>query len=140
MDKKVLISVKTIQYMNGEPETIELITQGKYYKEGSDYMAEYDETEISGMEGTRTTLRIENDALTIERKGTTTSNLKFKEGLDHVSMYTTPFGTLEVMIKPKRVEIAVDEEGGKVQLEYKMEAVGLESIDNSLQLSIKSLN
>lgn len=138
--KKVLISVKTMQYVDGQPEIIELITEGQYSKEEKNYTACYEESEISGMEGTKTTLKIEENALSIIRNGTTNSNLVFKKGLNHVSLYSTPFGALEVTIKPKKIFIDVDETGGKVELEYIMEAAGTESIENALELNIKEIN
>lgn len=140
MNKKVLISVKTVQYIDGQPESVELITQGEYHKEGNEYFAEYEESEISGMEGTKTIMKINKDTLRIVRSGTTTSDLLFKKGTDHVSLYNTPFGTLEVMIKPRKIDIKMDDEGGNVKLEYKMEAFGLDAIENALELSIKQIN
>ncbi len=138
--KKVLISVKTKQFVDGQPEVIELITEGEYDREKDGYVAYYEESEISGMEGTKTTLKIEDNVFSIIRNGTTNSNLVFKKGLNHVSLYSTPFGALEVTVKPSKVIIDVDEDGGKVELEYKMEAAGLETIENALELNIKEKN
>lgn len=140
MNRKVLISVKTVQYTDGQPEEIELITEGEYYKNGNEYIASYEESEISGMEGTKTTMKIHEDALSIIRQGTTNSNLLFKKNLNHVSMYSTPYGALEVTIKPSKVVIDIDDAGGKVELAYKMEASGLEVMDNTLELNIKEIN
>lgn len=140
MNKKALISVKTLQYINGQPESVELITQGEYFKENNDFFAVYEETEISGMEGTKTTLKIQPDSLTIMRKGTTNTNLVFKKGLNHVSLYNTPYGTLEVTVKPSRVSISIGESGGKVELRYRMETPGFEIIENELELNIKEVN
>lgn len=140
LEKKVLISVKTVQVIDGQEEKVELVTEGKYREEGDAFFAEYDESKLSGMEGTKTTLKIDKDSLSIIRNGTTNSNLMFKKGLDHISMYTTPMGTLELTIKPSKVEINMNETGGSAQLEYKMEAMGLEPISNSLELNIRQAN
>lgn len=140
MNKKVLISVKTVQILDGQPEEIELITEGEYYKEGNEFIASYDESEISGMQGTKTTMKIENDSLEIMRKGTTNSNMFFKKDLNHVSLYSTPYGSLEVTVKPSKIFIDMDELGGKVELAYKMEATGLETMDSILELNIKTIN
>ena len=140
MNRKVLISVKTVQFLDGQPEEIELITEGEYYKDGNEYFASYDESEISGMEGTKTTMKIENDALAIIRQGTTNSNLIFKKNLNHVSLYSTPYGSLEVTVKPSRVAIDISETGGKVELAYIMEASGTEPMDSTLELNIKQIN
>lgn len=140
MNRKVLISVKTVQFLDGQPEEIELITEGEYYKDGNEYFASYDESEISGMEGTKTTMRIENDGLAIIRQGTTNSNLIFKKNIDHVSLYSTPYGSLEVTVKPSKVAIDISETGGKVELAYMMEASGIEPMNNTLELNIKQIN
>lgn len=140
MNRKVLISVKTVQYTDGQPEEIELITEGEYYKNGNDYIASYEESEISGMEGTKTTMKIHEDALSIIRQGTTNSNLLFKQNMNHVSMYSTPYGALEVTVKPSKVLIDIGDTGGKVELAYKMEASGLEAMDSTLELNIKEIN
>lgn len=140
MDNKVLISVKTTQYIDGQPEEIELITEGIYYRDDNKYIAEYDESEISGMEGTKTLLEINDDSVAILRNGTTTSNLVFKMGLNHVSLYNTPYGALEVTIKPKKVDINMDDRGGIVKLEYRMETMGIGQIENELELNIKEMN
>ncbi|MDF2672380.1 MAG: hypothetical protein K0R09_645 [Clostridiales bacterium] len=140
MNRKVLISVKTVQFLDGQPEEIELITEGEYYKDGNEYFASYDESEISGMEGTKTTMKIENDALAIIRQGTTNSNLIFKKNLNHVSLYSTPYGSLEVTVKPSKVAIDISETGGKVELAYIMEASGIEPMDNTLELNIKQIS
>lgn len=141
VNKKVLISVKTVQYVNGQsPEELELITQGDYYKDGDDYYAEYDESEISGMNGTKTTLKIGLNCLSIIRRGTTNSDLMFKQGQKHISLYSTPYGTLEVMVNPEKVDVNIDDNGGNVDLRYKMEASGTEAVDNELKLNIRELN
>jgi uncharacterized beta-barrel protein YwiB (DUF1934 family) len=140
LNRKALISVKTLQFIDGQPESIELVTEGEYYKEGSNYFAVYNETEISGMDGTMTTLKIDEDSLTIIRKGTTNSNLVFKRHFNHISLYNTPYGTLEVTVRPSKVQINVDDNGGKVELKYKMEAPGLEVVENELELNIKHIN
>jgi len=136
MKKKALISVKTVQDIGGEKEVIELVTEGDFYRLGEDFIAEYDETEISGMEGTRTTLKIEKDKVSIIRRGTTNSDLEFKKGETTFSLYSTPFGVLNITIKPTLVEINVDENGGNVKLEYQVNTNNSGFIENVLELNI----
>ncbi|MBZ4663981.1 MAG: hypothetical protein JG776_1696 [Caloramator sp.] len=137
MENKRLISVKTKQLIDGQEETIELISEGIYYKDNDSYVAEYDESEISGMEGTRTTLIIGQDSLNIIRSGTTTSELKFKKGEKHTAFYSTPYGALEITISTNKVDIQADDKGAKVELDYKMQATGLDPIINHLELKIR---
>lgn len=137
MENKRLISVKTKQIIDGQEETIELISEGIYYKDEDVYIAEYDESEISGMEGTRTTIIIDDDSLNIIRRGTTVSDLKFKKGESHTAFYSTPYGALEITVSTNKIDIEADDNGAKVELEYKMQATGLEPIVNELKLNIK---
>ena len=50
------------------------------------YRAIYEETEISGMDGTTTTLNIQDNIMVLERVGSTTTNMEFKEGALAVSL------------------------------------------------------
>ncbi|KRQ87767.1 putative beta-barrel protein YwiB [Caloramator mitchellensis] len=136
MKKKALISVKNVQKIDGEKEVIELITEGEFYKNDDKYIAEYDESELSGLEGTRTTLMLEKDKVSIIRRGTTNSDLVFKRGQSVVSFYTTQFGVLNITIRPRTVQVNVDENGGNVKLEYEINSNGDGFIDNSLELNI----
>ncbi|SEF38759.1 Uncharacterized beta-barrel protein YwiB, DUF1934 family [Caloramator fervidus] len=138
--KKAIISVKTVQDIDGEREVIELVTEGDFYRLGEDFIAEYDETEISGMEGTKTTLKIEKDKVSIIRRGTTNSDLEFKKGETTFSLYSTPFGVLNITIKPILVQINVDENGGNVKLEYQVNTNNSGFIENVLELKITPKN
>ena len=57
MSKKAIISICSTQDI-GEKEKIEVVTVGEFSINGDEFIATYDETEISGMEGTKTTLTI----------------------------------------------------------------------------------
>ena len=62
MEKEVVISVKGIQTYEGTaPDAVELVTKGRMAQEGESYTLSYQESELTGLEGTRTTLRIEGE-------------------------------------------------------------------------------
>ena len=54
---KAIINIRTTQVdiNTKQDEVIELITEGKFYKKSDAYYLVYDESEISGMQGTTTT-------------------------------------------------------------------------------------
>ena len=66
MDKSVIISIKGVQSTEGEqPEVIELVTEGLLAKEGEGaYTLSYQESELTGLEGTLTTFQIEDGRIT----------------------------------------------------------------------------
>ena len=89
MEKRAIISVKSSS--NLEPnEAIEVVTPGKFVIHEDGFKAIYEESEISGMEGTTTTLNIKDNLMILERVGSTTTNMEFKEGEMAVSLYNTP--------------------------------------------------
>ena len=57
MDKSVIISIKGVQSTDGEqPEVIELVTEGKLLDCGdAGYTLTYQESQLTGLEGTLTT-------------------------------------------------------------------------------------
>src|SRR5690349_9837156 len=115
--KKAIISVSSKQPEIDE-NLIEVVTPGEFYKEGDSYYANYNETEISGMEGTKTTLRIFPKRLLLVREGTTTAEMNFEEKLEHITLYNTPHGILELKIKTKDLNINIDDKGGDIEINY----------------------
>ena len=57
MDKKAIISITSNASVENE-DIIEVVSPGKYIKLEDGYKAIYEETEISGMDGTTTILTI----------------------------------------------------------------------------------
>ena len=88
MEKPVIISIKGIQTGDtiGE-ETMELVTQGILGQDQDGFSLTYEESELTGLEGTTTTFRIGKDRITLHREGTLRSDMIFQEGQRHFSTY-----------------------------------------------------
>ncbi len=136
MENKAIINVTSNATMQGD-ELIEVISPGTFEKVEGEFVAKYEETEISGMAGTSTTLRIGDDYVVLEREGSTTTNMRFDTNKPAVSLYDTPYGMLELSIETKDLEIEVDDLGGKVQISYDMIVAGQEPLNTNLTLEIK---
>lgn len=123
MDKSVIISIKGKQsYENVEDETIELVTEGLLAKEGDGaYTLSYQESELTGLEGTLTTFQIEDGRITLMRHGEVNSQMVFEEGRRHLSMYNTPYGALAVGIKTHSMDCRMDDHGGSIEINYAIE-------------------
>lgn len=123
MDKSVIISIKGKQsYENVEDETIELVTEGLLAKEGEGaYTLSYQESELTGLEGTLTTFQIERDRVTLLRVGEVNSQMVFEEGRRHLSMYDTPYGALSVGINTRKMRAELDARGGSIEIDYAIE-------------------
>lgn len=121
MKKPVIISFKGTQDDGVEKDVIELITQGSYYKKGPNYYVTYDETQLTGMEGTTTTMKIEGDKLTMMRFGQNNTQLIFEQGQTHLCCYETPHGAFTVGVCSSDVNVAVTDQGGEISASYQIE-------------------
>lgn len=134
--KKAIVSVKSFQKNNPDSD-IKLMTPGRFYKKDDIYYVVYEETEISGMSGTTTTFKISPDSFLLLRQGTTGARMKFKCGDENISMYNTPYGVLEIIIKTNDLKINVDENGGEVSIDYDIILEGQEAQNTKLNVNIK---
>ncbi len=119
--KKVMISIVSKQDVGGEVSTVELMTEGEYVygPEKSDLI--YQESSITGMEGTTTTFTVEPDTVILTREGTVTSQMLFRKGEKHLFLYQTPYGTATMGIYTRRLEADIDESRGHVEVEYALD-------------------
>lgn len=136
MIKKAIISIFSTQDI-GEKEKIEVVTVGEFSINGDEFIATYDETEISGMEGTKTTLKIKENKVVLHREGTTSTKMEFQKNNTQVALYNTPYGMLELKTSTKELDLDVDEKGGNISIKYHLIAGGQEPIKTNLDMKIK---
>ena len=139
MDKSVIISIKGKQsYENVEDETIELVTEGLLAKEGEGaYTLSYQESELTGLEGTLTTFQIEDGRVTLMRHGEVNSQMVFEEGRRHLSMYKTPYGALAEGIKTHSMDCRMDDHGGSIEINYAIEIEHAVAGQNLFQIQVR---
>ena len=83
--------VGTQNYNLDSADAIELVTDGVYeYSEGEAEIY-YSESELTGLEGTSTALYITPEEVRMERWGTLTSTMVFREGMRNTFLYETAF-------------------------------------------------
>ena len=136
MIKKAIISICSTQDI-GEKEKIEVVTVGEFSINVDEFIATYDETEISGMEGTKTTLKIKGNKVVLHREGTTSTKMEFQKNNTQVALYNTPYGMLELKTSTKELDLDVDEKGGNISIKYHLIAGGQEPIKTNLDMKIK---
>ncbi len=139
MKEERLIKVYGLQKNEeGEENKIELSTMGSIYEKNNNIYVVYEETEISGMEGTTTTLKIEGkDKLSMKRYGSTTSQMVFEVGKRHTSDYRTIYGDFKMEVVTSQLDIEVDTQSlkGKLHINYKLSISGLVETQNQLSIS-----
>ena len=137
MKKKAVISLRSFNDLDTD-DIIEVVTPGEFLIIEDGFKAIYEETEISGMSGTTTTLTILNDKLVLEREGNISAKMDFKKGETSVSLYNTPYGVLDLQIYTEDLNVDINENGGKITAEYSMELAGQPPIINKLAVNVKT--
>lgn len=136
MKKKAIISVSSRQ--QGDSEEIKVMTPGIFYQKDNIYYVEYAETEISGMEGTITTMKIKPDRFSLIRQGSTNTEMDFDKKEKSLSMYSTPYGTFELKIETKKLDVIINENGGDIYIKYMLNVAGHDTLDTTLKINIKT--
>ena len=115
----VMLSIRGEQYFDDvDPDATELMTEGTLtLREGNLYLA-FQESELTGMEGTTTTFAVEGPRVTLMRTGSVNSQMVFEEGKQHTSLYETPFGELTVDIQTSKLIHNLSERGGLMEIKY----------------------
>ena len=90
-EQRRTISIKGTQsYEQQEDDVIELVTEGRLEREDEGHFTlSYQESEVTGLEGTLTTFQIEPERITLMRLGGVNSEMVFELGRRHLSMYDT---------------------------------------------------
>ena len=137
MEKSAIISVRSFSDLNKD-EVIEVVTPGQFHLGESEFKAVYEESEISGMDGTTTTLVIKDESLNLERERYTTTRMEFKKGEEVVSLYNTPYGMMNINIYTKELDIDMDDDGGVVYTKYILGLEGQSGITIELKVKIRA--
>ena len=139
MDKSVIISIRGVQSLNDDPpEVIELVTEGRLMDCGDEgYTLTYQESELTGLEGTLTTFQVEPHQVTLLRVGEFNSQMVFQLGRRHFSMYETPYGALSVGVNTHDLRAELGEHGGKIQISYAIEIEHNVAGENSFLIDVR---
>ena len=122
MEKDVVISIKGMQkYEGNDPDTVELVTAGRLMKDKAGYTLSYQESEITGLEGTLTTIQVEGEQVTLMRMGEFNSQMVFQEGRRHLSMCNTPYGAMSVGVNTRHLLADLSDKGGDIEIDYAIE-------------------
>lgn len=138
MNENVILSIRGSQIYDGQqPEVTELVTEGTLRREGDGYVIAYQESELTGLEGTTTKLHIDGPRVVLLREGNVNSQMIFEVGEKHLSMYETPYGSLAVGIDTQHIKNSVSEAGGDLEIRYAIEIDNLVAGRSLFQLNVK---
>lgn len=138
MKKDVLINIKGIYKNEEDSDVIELFTTGHYYKKNGHYYISYEESEATGFEGSRTTLKVEQeDRVTLQRTGTARTQLIVERGVRHQCHYNVGSGDLMIGVVGNRIKSSLNDSGGNLEFKYSMDINSLLTSENEMYINVK---
>ena len=144
--KNVLISIRGTQRPNhpqpdadNSPVSVELVTGGSYEYCGDGSWFTYEESELTGMEGTLTTFKMEDGLVTLTREGSVNTQMLFQKGRRHVFLYDTPFGAMTMGVDTQRLTTHADEHGGQMDIIYAVDIDNVPLGKNTFRIDWKEV-
>ena len=139
MDNKYLITIAGSQTSGGVTETISLSTYGEYKRsDGKDYIT-YADIDSKGAMKDVTTLTIDGGLwATLEKTGSSNTQLVMEKGRRHICHYDTAVGNLMVGIKTDIIENQLTDDGGHLVLGYSLDVNAASISSNRLDITVNS--
>ncbi|MBP2650786.1 MAG: hypothetical protein H6Q74_1611 [Firmicutes bacterium] len=106
--REVLVKVIGTQTdAGGEESRVEVVTRGtRHEKNGVSYVA-YHESEVSGMDGAKTLLKVFSDHFVVVRQGLVEQNMKISSDQKCDGQYITPYGVMNISVDTKKMDMVV---------------------------------
>ena len=124
-----------------DEEAIELSTEGVMNTDGKKVELVYEETEITGMKGSKTSVYFETDNVgfvCMMRSGAVSTSLLFEKGKRHHCVYNTPIMPFEICVRTLKVENNMLTEG-TLKLDYIIEIRGNKAERTKFEMSVVGL-
>ena len=127
-------------FSDKEEEQIEFVTDGQIYNRNGALYVVYDESELSGMVGSKTSLKVSGETVKMKRIGDAGygTELYFETGKRFNSTYDTPYGEIMVEILTNKVknQLSPEELKGTIDIEYALALDGITEGKNKLTINV----
>lgn len=123
MDKeKYMISIIGEQTVDGETDRVEVLTAGQFIKKRDHFYIGYKEyDEENPQDWSDNLIKVEDNVVTIRRKGQYGSHLMLERGRRHQCIYSTVAGDMSIGVFTKTLENRLHEKGGTLEVSYTLD-------------------
>lgn len=138
MKKKATIYILGTQYVDDDKDFIELTTEGEFVKKDGSFYLIYNEDELSGIKGSKTTIKIDGDRkAVIMKNGSSHSTLIIEPEKRNLCRYETEYGDILFGISDCDIFCQLGDDGGTAKLKYSLDVnSGLVS-KNELDIKVR---
>lgn len=137
---KFIISIKGLQTYEDDDKNdtdISLLTEAEFEYNNGAYFIDYEESELTGLEGTKTSIEIGDNYVSLQRSGTINTNMLFMKDRKTSSYYSTPYGDMQIDIFTDYLNIDVTPKGGKINVDYFIDINNLSTGKNNFEIEIR---
>ena len=121
-----------------EPEEMEINTEGRFCIDGDRAEISYEESEATGMAGSKTAVSFDmkdTGIVTMLRTGAVSTALVFEKGKRHHCVYSTPYMPFEICVHTLEVKNLIAE-AGTLELDYVIEIRGAKAERNKFFMKV----
>lgn len=119
---KYMISIVGEQCLDGETDKIEVMTSGKFMRKRDHYYIGYKEfSEDNPAEYYDNLIKVEENTVTISRKGQMQTRLILEKGRRHQCIYQTIAGDFTIGVFTKTLTNNLTEKGGTLEVSYTLD-------------------
>lgn len=140
MTKDVFVRINGIHMEAGceDPEPVEVICPGTYYKKNNKHYIIYDEVQSDETGITKNTVKVCKGHYEVIKHGVTNTHLIFEEGKSHTTLYETPYGSLCMDVYTDTVVFDEKEDEFKIQVVYELKVNGEKMADCTIEMNVES--
>lgn len=138
--KEVVISIRsTHAYDSNNEDKLDFVTDGMYDfdPESGVCRLTYFESEVTGLPGTRTRIYLNPNEIVINRDGTLTSRMEFREKERHSFLYETPYGSATMGIRTRKIHQSFNANGGSAVIDYSLDIERNPISNNRFEFSVR---
>ena len=139
--KEIMVKIRGLQVTEEDGEdTMEFVTEAKLYERGEALYLIYEESELSGVPGCKTRLKLKGGQVQMKRFGEGVgvgNEIRFEKGKRYTGFYDTPFGAIEMEVLTNKLENTLSAEGdGQLDIDYSISLKGLLEGRNRLNITL----
>lgn len=142
MTKDVIVSITGLQYVTGagnqEPEPVEVVMAGQYYKKNEKHYLIYDEMMAGFESSTRNIMKFDDKKMEVRKKGLINVQMIFEENKKNVSYYQTPFGMVNMGVAATRIKIDEQDDIINVLVDYALDMDEAYVADCTIAMTIQA--
>lgn len=138
MTKDVIVLIKGIQTEMLEAEEIELVTTGQYVEKNGKIYITYIDSNIEEKQETKTTIKLQEDQISILRFGGVNTHMVFELNKTHITHYETPYGVFEISTLTKKINVDKLDDYMEINVEYNLNINHMSMGLNTFTITVKN--